>query len=778
MDIQYYFKDYDLDHKLYLILNSVFNNIPFDHCELMFMLNLLLNMATGGEFYILVEKYLFCKDFVVFSTSPSLKKSFNSNLEDIKFNIKTQSIIEKSEKISLKKLNTINDKYIDKSEEKSSIDSPISIRNLEKSRPLFLHMSSVRMSKSPMNDSSSLYLRQPLNQKFLHQGSPLKSNASSPERKSKKYKTLSSPKTTLTRLNFHKKVSTLMATHYDREIVINEALINYMTNFADISKYIRIKIPYFIDMILRFLYEIPDLGNHVKMFYINVFKNLLIDNVCFNAAFLSKDFVIIRLLLCLRIETEEVIRDEINKILALILGNYMNNHQLKAIFHLLHHNVSINEYCQSYLYNNRSKLNSKFAHRGQINALLSSELDCYSNSINLHQNYFDGIQSLLQLLIVLIQQSSENEKSQKQLNFSGQNSGIVITNMRFPITGFSLMLELVFDNLLTCDKRKLSSLYSSSKTDDLNLQKEISPKEHLLFLDQKKFIDTNKEKEPIKEKYLPQIISLVSSDSNNFLEIYLNEKRELNIELIDKNKGSLCHETFRHCFEERKKYSILITSNNESFQVFINNEEIPSNKVKFHNLTEKFLYPKYFSICCSPVKIPDYKTNKKSIDYKKLLPLTIENSLSGTIHSFKLIDKALTPKDIPQCTQKSLNLNLFEFLLKHNFMSENIWISLGKSEPCFLENQQVFVEERIHSRLDLLNRFMNRLNLGGIMTVSTKSNTNPIDNQPFDVKCKGVSYLEKISFLDFLLMFGNVEVFFFMIDLLATDLDFFENEKW
>ena len=815
-------------------------------------------MATGGEFYFLIEKYLFCKDFAVYSSSSSQKSPANND-------------------------NSLNDEKSMKNTPKIGTLDSIPLENSSKlkekpnSKPFFLRLISTNLQdwKSPINnDSASCYSRLPkdsddkdqknsyqnkkdcdknfinfdksfpnsqkdkkisekleISQKSLeinkNKTNSMNSSESSdfsPDRKAKKSFTTKFPKSPLSQITRHqKRHSTLMATHYDRDILIHQALENYTTNFADISRYIRIKIPYFIDMIIRFLYEIPELDGHLKLFYVTVIKNFIVDNSCYNAAFLAKDFVIMRLMLCLRLENEEVIREEICRILMLILGNFMNNHHLSAIFNLLQFNMNLRDFCQCQLNKNRRKNKSAILEKSQIGVLFSAELNSYEKGLNSIENYYNCSQNLLKLLLNLIKDSPKNENSQKILNFSGQNSGIVFTNMRFPIHDFSMIFELFFDNLLSTDKREMPNFYYNPQQSPLKSQTnvEILKKLENLKINEKsgeiskklekaKSIEKSRKVENIEKnfcgktmektikvddlsKYLPRIFTLTSNDNCSFLDVYLNEKRELTIELLDVSRNSLCLDTFKHKFEEKKAYNLIINYNNEKFDVFLNHEELLSNKTTFPKLSEKFLYPKYFSLCCSPMKLLHINSQKLQ-DFKKLLPLTIENSLSGTLSFFKLMENSQRMNDlknlknlkisknskISKLCSKSLNLNIFEFLLRHNFMSENTWVSLVKSEPCSSENQQVFVEERAKSKLDFMNKFINKLMIWSPQNSAIKEESviNPIDNQPFDVKCKGVDYLEKICFLDFFLMFGNVEVFIYMIDLLATEEEFLENEKW
>ena len=790
----------DLDHKLYLILNSVLYTASFDVWELMFVFNLILNMATGGEFYFLVEKYLFCKDCVIYSSVPSQKKSLTAISNNF---LLTQTVIEKDKTSKPDKQNDQIEKIINNFDsEKSPNVANLQEKGKTTQKPFFFRLISTNLdSKTPLADSSSSLIKPNKNFQIItkpsEDESPLKEKTTSPDRRSKKSFTVTSASVR----THQKRPSALMATHYARDIEISQAFDNYSTNFADISKYIRIKIPYFIDMIIRFLYEIPNLANTLKQFYLAVLKNMIPDNSCYNSAFISRDFCIMRLLLCLRLEKEDLLRDEINKSLILILENYMNNHQLKAIFNLLHYNLSLQDYCQSQMTKNRTRNRSKILERSQITSLFSGDISFYTNSLTCHENFFTSTQSLLKLLLNLIKESSKTEKSHKILNFSGQNSGIVITNMRFPINGFTILLDLTIDNLLTTDKREMPGIYHSSQNIDIkNNNKLVLSPDHLIHcqwpkdknldghylspsklssqnsMHMKKFIDKEEQKSTGNIKYTPRIFTLTSHDSSCYLDVYITEKRELNIELLDKARTSLISETFKCHFEERKLYKLLINYSNEQFQVFLGEDELISNKLNFPKLHEKFLHPKYFSLCCSPLKSIDHKT--KTQDLKKLIPLTIENSLSGTISGFKLIDKPITPKEINQIsTYRSLSLNIFEFLLKHNFMSENNWVSLVKSEPCSIENQQVFVEERAKSRLDFMNKLIRKIKDVGSQVSLHKISNNLVENQPFDVKCKGVSFLEKICFLDFFLMFGNVEVFFYMIDSLATEFDFIDTEK-
>lgn len=672
-DLYFYFKDNDIPQKLYALLTKVFISYEFSLNELMFLLNLWINMCTIGDFYFLVEKYLFCKDFQIISP------------------------------ISLKKQAFSQKKHI------------FSSKNLGKI------------------------------------------------------------KTSMTTYSY-----------YQNNLEIDQIVDKYSMDFADVSKYIRVKIPGFLDLIIRFLYEQLDLEANLKMFYITLIKSIIAHDNSYNAAFLANDILILRLLLSLRLEKEENIREEIGKILIFTLQSYINNHQLKAIFSLMLFNLRIVDFFHVFFRKNRDYTPEAI---DNMQALFRSK-----------ENFLDSLHNLLKLLRCLLKNSSNSqEKPNKMLNFSGLNSGIIFTNLRFPIKAFSISLEFSLDNLLTPFKPELQAYYQTFQNieDPESTLLTPQPQDHMIFskwpekkqLDSQHFSINSINNSPLNKKslkshkissmnsdssnkssrfYCPRLFSLLSFDNNASLEIYINEKRFLNIELIDKTK---ILDTFRLKFEENQVYNLLIKYSQEThFQVFQKDLEIPSNKVAFPNLLEKFQYPKYFAIACSPEITKSPIINKTFEGHKSF---KLENSLSGTLYSLKLIDKIGNPLENPnQNQQKSLNLGLFEFIEKNNFPSWNSWLSLIKSDPNSMDSQQIFPE--IQEKNGFFNNMLNILHIGGEKNVKNQEkNTN------FDIKCKGVAHLEKTGFLDFFLRFGNIEVFFFLIEAMVNkqDLGIIDDEK-
>lgn len=141
----------------------------------------------------------------------------------------------------------------------------------------------------------------------------------------------------------------------------------------------------------------------------------------------------------------------------------------------------------------------------------------------------------------------------------------------------------------------------------------------------------------------------------------------------------------------------------------------------------------------------------------------MENTLSGSFFSLKLMDISYnSTKKVP--SQKELNMNLFEFLTKYNFQ-EGVWASLLKSEPHSLETEQLFDEgQKKGSTFGFLNKLF-----------GLNHKKSPLEKGFFDVKSRGVAFLEKTDFLDFFLIFGNVEVFYYFIESL-TELEWLEND--
>lgn len=718
LELQHYFKDYDLDHKIFLILDSAFYRMPFDHGELMFLLNLLLNMATGGEFYDFIEKSLFCKEFFPQNSLLSHRS-------------------EKSEEFPAT--------FQEKSPKKVSTGCGIFARTFEE-KPVKGPLKLVNFAaENSVNSSSSILLKQLINQRTVcfEEKFCISPNSSSPERRTKKSLTVDiqnirnnavvSPKSPLNKLRkqrSEKRPSTttsLMATHYERELFLEEVLMNYEANFEEVSRHLRVKIPYFLDIIVRFLYEIADLDPSLKLFYVKVLKNMVFEENSYNSAILARDFVVLRLLLALRLEVSKEIREVLLQILAKILANFVNNHQMKAIFILMTFEITLKDFSQSYIKQRKSRAFAKTRENCEMSMLFSDFLPIYAEGLCDRARFFTCVRDLLQLFASLAQKAFSQELGsahfpEKILSFSGENSGVILTNLRFPIKDFTIFLEIRFENLQ-------------------------------------------------KGAAAPRLFTLVGQHSAA-LDVFLNENREICAELVEKTRVVSRVETQNPHFCENLAYALAISfdSSHESFRFCVNGEELSCKKsVRFSHLPEKFASPKYFSLACSVV-LPD----SKAAEIKRLAPLSIENSLSCTVFSLKIAENAKNSQ------RKCLNLAVFEFLSKHNFKSQDVWVSLSKTLPGCIENQQVFLEERPKSRLDFVNRFLKRINnfvkeqrensSDGVARVAVETAT-------FDVKCKGVSLLERIQFLEFFLMFGNVEVLFYLIDKLARDFDCFDNEK-
>jgi hypothetical protein len=228
LDLSYlFFEENCLHLKLYKLLISVYSTQEnlFDVWEVMFLLNLFVNMATSGKFYILVEKPLFF---------PPLRKK--------------ESLAEKE------------------------------ISNISKSTSF--ELSKIRCKTRQLTN-------------------PLK-----------------------------KQNSELIASHYNKKLDISDLQTKFV-DYGDCIEYLRVRITPFLDLIVRFIYEV-ELDCEVKAFYLDVIKSLV--NTNYNAAKLAQDIIIQRLLLYLRLEKDENIRRRICTIIEGISSKFATNHHLNSFF--------------------------------------------------------------------------------------------------------------------------------------------------------------------------------------------------------------------------------------------------------------------------------------------------------------------------------------------------------------------------------------------------------------------------------------------------------------
>lgn len=556
--------------------------------ELLLLLNLMLNMGTEGEYYFLIEKYLFCRDFPISPynspkhevMSQKRKGSFNNDERTSKINERTNRINEGTNRIlhqskfSGKKPLVNENRFTEISSNKKTFNEKEISDNL---------------SKNDIKENPFIILQQPFNTIKDFSSSPhiiLKEKPFIP--KDKRFVSVSN-NTIIRKLSrgFY---------HY-KEIDIRTLVDKYSINFADISKYIRIRIPYFLDLVLKFLYETVEIDGNIKMFYITVFKSLISYNSSYNAALLAQDFIIIRLLLSLRLEKEENIREELSKVLVLVLENYINNHHIKAIFSLMHYNIDLEDLGFELTANIEQNTQS-IKERGSF---FTKKLQVYNKQLISKENYYNFVLSILKMLHNLSKGSeSFDRKNTKFLDFSGQNSGIILTNFCFPISSFTLQIDLVLQNLFTSEKRDLQFFYQNyNKQENKSPSQANRNQDYMLSSDwpEAKYLDSHhfssKTSSPYKKKklqeqikgikssysldlqksgrypYQPRLLSLVSHDKTAFLDFYFDQNRHLNIELFDKAKENRIVETFEYKFEEKKLYQLIISYCNEKklFQV-------------------------------------------------------------------------------------------------------------------------------------------------------------------------------------------------------------------
>lgn len=111
-----------------------------------------------------------------------------------------------------------------------------------------------------------------------------------------------------------------------------------------------------------------------------------------------------------------------------------------------------------------------------------------------------------------------------------------------------------------------------------------------------------------------------------------------------------------------------------------------------------------------------------------------------------------------------------EEIAQINFSFENKWQSLLIND---IKKKEKNTNERILYLQKKELSFIKR-NLNFLIGNKQKSIENCLIES---LKVKGVTFLEKNDFPDFFLMFGNVGVFLYFLDIMATNTDFFQTEK-
>lgn len=125
-----------------------------------------------------------------------------------------------------------------------------------------------------------------------------------------------------------KQNSELIASHYNKKLDISDLQMKFV-DYGDLIEYIRVRISCFLDLVMRFIYEM-EVNCEIKTFYLDVVISLVNRN--YNAAKLAQDFIIQRLLLYLRLEKDENIRRRICTIIEAIALKFANNHHLNSFF--------------------------------------------------------------------------------------------------------------------------------------------------------------------------------------------------------------------------------------------------------------------------------------------------------------------------------------------------------------------------------------------------------------------------------------------------------------
>lgn len=145
----------------------------------------------------------------------------------------------------------------------------------------------------------------------------------------------------------------------------------------------------------------------------------------------------------------------------------------------------------------------------------------------------------------------------------------------------------------------------------------------------------------------------------------------------------------------------------------------------------------------------------------------IENCICWDLKNFEFYEATADIDPDKKNYNKIIGTQDLEEIAQINFSFDNKWQSL------FLNDQK---KKKPNNEKPLLKKELSfiKRNLNMLIGNKPKSIENCLVES---LKVKEVTFLEKNVFPDFFLMFGNVGIFLYFLDIMATNSDFFPTEK-
>ena len=142
------------------------------------------------------------------------------------------------------------------------------------------------------------------------------------------------------------------------------------------------------------------------------------------------------------------------------------------------------------------------------------------------ENFMDSIKKIFDIMKKSVKKSIFKEGDQGSLHFSGKNSGIIIKDFEdFPLNNYSVIIEFVFENLISANKSEITKNFFKEKFNNNNEKNENSAKKKIKQLND--FFDFNSNFEQNKNvnnenNYSPRLYSLLNKNENYLFEALID----------------------------------------------------------------------------------------------------------------------------------------------------------------------------------------------------------------------------------------------------------------
>lgn len=625
--------------------------------------------------------------------------------------------------------------------------------------------------------------------------------------------------------------------HYDRNKTIQIIYEQYLVKYSGKIKKFKIQSIWFLDVLVRMLFEIIDEETVLKLF-LHIFHDF-IKHSQYNLAFVANNNISLKLLLYFRFEENPTILNQLNLIIADILRNNTKVSHIRVLTNILKYPfdfketlLAANNLC---IFENHEFFKKK-AHNPSILKSSLREMSLMIESI--------------------VEDHKKFTKEKETLYFSGNSSGIILKNFNsFPVVNFSMIFQIKFEDLTPFQKtfigdnkktvssnESISGGFSIKRSFNLMKNQRTGPRlsdfsktysrefnnltgDHIMEVEIHKIL-TEEEypKEIQKISYLwkdttkkntPTIFSLYSSE-NCSLRIFLEDEKSVsehnqhqknkksskkNLKIVCYKKEKFFEQIFPVYLQEDLWYDFVICSKEVAkkrvlFELFVNGDEIKPYAIQTELFPkEDFEFLKslnLFTIGCNP---PEFlKQNNREMFEDKI---ELSDCFAGEIRNLLLLDIALNDEENKKALEQIKNVTNFISEKSNNvYKSKNIVLSLddfsiladikmgfdfiwfeilNKNEIKYLEIEKIFtMKETPLQSPDIKKNFVNKL-LDLFGAKRSQNRKSKIYND-FKIYAKEVTLIENASFFETIFTLGNVEIIFYFFEILSINHNNFPSE--